>query len=658
MRSTHYRARNTIAAISSVILLSALGASASVLPPDPNDAALLYYQAVLACPPAEDSLRDALNRVLAGAEPSEAVKEYVANCEQAIRLVEAAGKTPACDWDITDASGESPFANLAVKVQTLALVLGAEAAMNASSGDYRTALRRCVLMCRAASHGGGTQPNPLAVIFEGTAHRVVRYVLGLMPPDIETLTWLKRELVSTRVAPPDFVEALRADIEFILRSVASDGRIMTLLRGDILKHGDESMKAEIERMSDGQILDLVCQSQTGFLTEARQIVESNLPYPDVHAQLERLEQKIEKQGKDNPGIALLSITSMGRMAQFYAARVRRQAYANALEVALELYLEAARTGRLPRRLSNNWPRDPLTGEDFDYEITKTGFALRSRNRDIPGVYGVDLELRVSDPNLLRQPEPYEAPTKANAAGSNKEVPMSSEPNDARILQNVGTEAGKKVQYESANDLEAVMHDEKMPPGVRERAKTALTRLRTRWAEGLHTPEPLLIGATLCRSRDEGTALNIIAFDEDSDTAGIRVKEQHVDPNGRSTGIAEDYPAFARGKDFVFDLFPLLAVTIRDKGQRKDQSEWEAYLIDSIDWLIQEKGRETKTHRSYGLNRPPVWVSRPRPGTVRVFVCLYDRQRHESDYVEVEDALDREPFDPMTYVQSLLSPRRE
>jgi hypothetical protein len=658
MRSTHYRTRNAIAAICGVILLSAFGASASLLPPDPNNAALLYCQAVLACPPAEDSIRDALNKVLAGAEPSEAVRKYVVDCEQAIRLVEAAVKTPACDWGITDPEGKSPFRSLAIEVRTLALVLGAEATMNASSGDYRTALRRCVLMCRAASQGGSKQFNPLAVIFEGTAHRVVRYVLGLMPPDIETLTWLKRELVSARVTPPDFVEALRADIEFILQSVASDGRTMMLLRDDIPKHADESVKVEIARMSDGQILDFVRQSQAGFLTEARQIVASNLPYPDVYVQLERLEQKIEKQGKDDPGIALLSITSMGRMAQFYAARVRRQAYANALEVALELYREAARTGRLPRRLQSDRPRDPLTGEDFDYEITRKGFTLRSQNRDIPGDYGVNLEFRVSDPNWLKQPEPWEISRKTSAGTTNKGVLLPSEPDTTHLRGTAGAETGKKVQYDSANDLEAITQDEQMPPDVRERAKAALTRLRTRWAEGLRTAEPLLVRAALCRSEIEGTALNIIAFDEDLDTVGIRVKEQHIDPNGHATSITEDYPAFARGKDFVFDLFPLLEVSIRDKGRRKDPNEWEAYLIDSIDWLRQEQRQATKRHRNYGLDRPPVWISRPEPGRVRVFVCLYDRQRHESDYVEVEDALDREPLDPMTYVQSFLSPGKE
>jgi hypothetical protein len=658
MRNSHCRSRNVLAATCVLTVLPALGASASSLPSDPSNAALLYYQAVLACPQTDDTLRNALDKVIAGTEPSEAARKYVADCAPAIRLVETAVKTPACDWSMTDFSGKPPFTGVAVKVQTLALVLGAEAGIHASRGEYRTALVRCVLMRRVAKHGGDRQFNPLASAFDEIACRVVQHVLGLMPPDADTLTWLRRELVATRFTPPDFVETLQRDIEFILQSAEGNSRMIVQLREGILKHADESMRAEIERMSDEQILDLVRQTHAGFLAEARRIVESNLPYPDVYAQLERLEQKIEKQGKDNPSVRLLSITSMRGMARIYAGRVRRQAYANALEVALELHIEAARTGRLPRQLSSDWPRDPLTGEDFDYELTKRGFTLRSRNRGIPGDYGVDLELRVADPSLLRQPEPYETPTKADVAGSNREVMVSSEPNDARILQNVGTGVGKKVQYENANDLEAVMRDEEMPPRVRERAKTALTRLRTRWAEGLHTPEPLLIRATLCRSRIEGTALNIIAFDEDSDTAGIRVKEQHSDPNGRSTSIAEDYPAFARGKDFVFDLLPLLTVTIRDKGQRKDQSEWEAYLIDSIDWLIQAQRQKTKTHRNYGLDRPPVWVSRPIPGRVRVFVCLYDRQRHESGYVEVEDMLDEEPIDSVRYIRMLQSQETE
>ncbi|HNS22264.1 MAG TPA: hypothetical protein PKH24_17290 [Sedimentisphaerales bacterium] len=205
-----------------------------------------------------------------------------------------------------------------------------------------------------------------------------------------------------------------------------------------------------------------------------------------------------------------------------------------------------------------------------------------------------------------------------------------------------------------NDLEAISEDSDVPSQVRERAKVARDRLRTRAARGFRTPEPILIRASLCRADDLGVTLSIIAVDQDGDTVGLRIKEAILASDGQIRSVTEDYPAYIRMIGPVFDMDPLLMVTIRDGGQRKDSSAWEAFLIDSYDWLGRRRSGAGNDQRNYGLSMPPVWISVPEPDKVRVFVCLYDRQRHESDYVEVENHLGEKPVDPLAYTQMFLS----
>lgn len=47
-----------------------------------------------------------------------------------------------------------------------------------------------------------------------------------------------------------------------------------------------------------------------------------------------------------------------------------------------IYIISAQTGQLPETLPANLPKDPFSGQDFEYEITERGFVLRCRAKDI------------------------------------------------------------------------------------------------------------------------------------------------------------------------------------------------------------------------------------------------------------------------------------
>jgi len=57
---------------------------------------------------------------------------------------------------------------------------------------------------------------------------------------------------------------------------------------------------------------------------------------------------------------------------------------NALKTAVEVYLVGAQTGRLPETLSAYAPKDPFSGQEFEYEVTQSGFVLRCRAADLDG----------------------------------------------------------------------------------------------------------------------------------------------------------------------------------------------------------------------------------------------------------------------------------
>ena len=60
----------------------------------------------------------------------------------------------------------------------------------------------------------------------------------------------------------------------------------------------------------------------------------------------------------------------------FRSQVIHTAHTNSIKAAIELYLIVANTGQLPERLPEGLPKDPYSGKDFEYEITKEGFVLR------------------------------------------------------------------------------------------------------------------------------------------------------------------------------------------------------------------------------------------------------------------------------------------
>ena len=70
------------------------------------------------------------------------------------------------------------------------------------------------------------------------------------------------------------------------------------------------------------------------------------------------------------------------LGSILSARTSIEASANATRAGVALCLERARTGLLPEVLPAGLPKDPFSGQDFQYERTRNGFVLRCRGKDL------------------------------------------------------------------------------------------------------------------------------------------------------------------------------------------------------------------------------------------------------------------------------------
>jgi hypothetical protein len=66
----------------------------------------------------------------------------------------------------------------------------------------------------------------------------------------------------------------------------------------------------------------------------------------------------------------------------YNLSVRANALNNATRTAVEIYIIKTKTGKLPDALPADSPKDPFSGKDFEYEVTKKGFILRCQAEDL------------------------------------------------------------------------------------------------------------------------------------------------------------------------------------------------------------------------------------------------------------------------------------
>ena len=383
-----------------------------------ENAAMLYYQAFLLCPPHEafdngDAPdRDAFVAVMAdgpfrtrlsvgGEALSWRLRHYLSRYGDVITLTESASRIGHCDWAMPDGPpGRELRVQLRDWLRSVAFLYGADIHGLLSDDAYDTALTRCMTLRRMAAHvaedPGRQYWAPL--LADEYAFRFMRQVLNQMPADRGTLLRMQADFGPV----PSFVEALPDWIEAqfgqALTTAHSDGELLASLREELAEAAaDSETRSEALEHTDEQLMAMIRESCSPFVDDIIATLNSGASYGQVYASLGAQAEAVRQAGVANP-LILVDVQTLPQLAQgFHLMKTSYMAYHNAVANAIELHLIRERAGRLPRSLPEGLLKDPFSGADFEYEAIQTGFLFRCpttpAGREEPSEYRFAVETR-------------------------------------------------------------------------------------------------------------------------------------------------------------------------------------------------------------------------------------------------------------------------
>jgi hypothetical protein len=366
-----------------VVALATLWAACpagAAIPPDPDNAALLYYQAFISLPELDKEARDHVAAVARGTSaPTDKTRAYVEKCRQTLDFADAARGLTVCNWGFRYSQGFDAVMPYLAQIRFLGHVMLADARLRALEGDYRGALDRCLQMGTVARHVGD---DPLisylvAVAIQRLQYECMNDVIGRAAQDTELLRWLKNELLAageTRLTP---VTPLKVEMEIALNVMQVDKRD-ELLR--ILETAEQKNKdmAKLLASADEATMEQARQFYSQYVTSALAILGGPTPYEQAHRELTA---PVPGTAADAPAAVIARFISPA-LASVLSAKTGVAASANATKAGLEILLLRAQTGRLPEVLPAGLPKDPFSGQDFEYKTTRNSFTLRCRGRDL------------------------------------------------------------------------------------------------------------------------------------------------------------------------------------------------------------------------------------------------------------------------------------
>ncbi|MHC4560768.1 MAG: hypothetical protein ACYS80_26100, partial [Planctomycetota bacterium] len=265
-------------------------------PPDPDNAALLYYQAYISYEKADDTMENMVTDLAKGnIEPNERIKKYIESCRTAIDLATAATEIPNCNWGLKYSDGIS--INLAHLAQTRKLVflITAEIRILAAEGDYQKAINRSLTVHKIGKHVGDDTPISFLVsmAIDKVVARRIQDILAEMTPDLETLTWLKAKLAEVPFKTPSLRVAMRSEKECFSSEMQVDKRddLLDLCSGP----GDVSDldKTALKRITEGDEV-FFAKNRDYYIKHMNsldEVLESSMPYAEVYSRLKQLNEK-------------------------------------------------------------------------------------------------------------------------------------------------------------------------------------------------------------------------------------------------------------------------------------------------------------------------------------------------------------------------------
>ncbi|MFZ2146479.1 MAG: hypothetical protein WAV28_04590 [Sedimentisphaerales bacterium] len=366
------------------LMLLILASPALAYPPDPDNAALLYYQSYISYEKADDTMQDMVADLARGKiEPNERIKKYIENCRGAINLAIAAAEIPNCNWGLKYSDGFSMLMSHLAQTRKLAFIIGAESRILASEGDYRLALERCLTLRKISQHIGDETIISLLVAkaLEKMADNHIQYLLGDMPQDLQTLTWLKNQLAIIESRPLSSKATSKYERELSLEYMQLD-KLKELIEIVIGKPvAPDSKEAEQLRNVDQALIEKNRDYYINHMDALQTILSTPMPYEKAYTELKKLDEQPKKDIAENTAATITSIVAPAYQ-KIYNIEIRENTFSNALRTAIEVYITKAKAGQLPEELPAGLPKDLFSGKDFKYEKTKDGFVLSCQGKDM------------------------------------------------------------------------------------------------------------------------------------------------------------------------------------------------------------------------------------------------------------------------------------
>jgi hypothetical protein len=356
---------------------SAFGATGN--PRDPDNAALLYYQALLIHRQPDATISEVYEQFVKGeAGPTEEIREYVRGSRAAIDYALMGARVEACDWGLPYSKGFALLLSHMSQLRSLTRLLLADARLLGAEGDYGAGLDRCLAVQRLAQHvGDDTLISYLVALgMRRLEYDCLKDGLGAAWNDAGLLQRLKDALAERPAREISAIRPLKIEMEIVTGLMRMDRR-KELVRTVADDFGKRQLAANIAT-ADERVLSQARRIYSDRVQTVLEVLDASLPYEQAYPQIKRLGEGLDV---NDPAFAVAGafLPSMGGV---YSSETRTEAYANAIKAAIEIYMQRIKSGQLPPRLPPGLPKDPFSGEDFEYRPTDEGFVLRCRGKDL------------------------------------------------------------------------------------------------------------------------------------------------------------------------------------------------------------------------------------------------------------------------------------
>lgn len=380
MRTTNRNKSTTI--IVAVLAVLSWASSVQAIPPDPDNAALVYYQAFLLGESLDKETRGALFDFGRGnGALTDDIREYVeGSCRTAIEHAVAAAQMQQCNWGFRYSLGFKASMPHLAQLRFLSHAVLAEARILAADGAYREAYSRCLTVRKMAQHVGDDILISMLVAnsLDRAANRCIRDLLVNVPAELETLQWLKTELGIMSGRPPSAKRAMGYERQVAMQTMQPESRDMLV---EIFEGTEVEISPEQVAMMDDEFLAKNREYYSEVITSMEAILGAPGTYEQRYLKLTHLAAQAQQLAASDE-VAVLAAALVPGFDKVYSRQVLGEAAANATRAAVDVCITRAQTGQFPAELPADLPKDPFSGEDFDYEPTDTGFVLRCRGKDL------------------------------------------------------------------------------------------------------------------------------------------------------------------------------------------------------------------------------------------------------------------------------------